>query len=827
MKRKLDRGLRGNDVGFLDTSFHQNEIQNSYAYRTPILNLVLSLLCLIMLFQKQTFAQTQTIRGQILEKETNSSLPSASVILYKDAELFKSVRSDLNGNFRMDNIPVGKYLLKITFIGYGDYSLPNLIVNSGKEVILEIKLEEKVEMVSEAVVVARKKGMVTNEMATVSTRTFSVEETERYAGSRQDPARMVSNFAGIQGTDDSRNDVVIRGNSPIGLLYRFEGVDIPNPNHFSIPGAAGGPVSILDNKTIATSDFYTGAFPAEYGNSMAGVFDLRMRNGNNQKYENTFQFGILGTELCSEGPISKAKGSSYLVTGRYSTLKMLQGLKINFGTSAVPTYADGSVKFNFPLNEKNNLSIFGMSGYSTIAIILSTKKDTARDLYAVLDRDQTFTSELAVAGATLKTILSPSAYSSLTIAQSFTSSIAHHELFTKDSLLNLTSIYPVLRYTFSQGKTSVNYFVNKKFSKKSTLKFGINNDMFENHFVDSAILYGDTSKTWKNRWDYKGNTFLLQPFFTFRYRLNDKLSITSGVHGQYLTLNGSKSLEPRLGLKYNLSPTSSVSFGMGLHSQMQPSYTYFYHLAGTEKKDMHNLNMGFSRSLHNVLGYDVMLGSNARIKAEVYYQSLFGIPVSDTPSSYSMANIGGLFERTFPGKLVNEGTGENYGAEFTLERFYSDKYFFMITGSVFNSTYTGSDGKKRNTDFNGGYAVNFLGSREFRIGNNTITIGGKITQAGGRRYSPVDTMATRLAGEKQIVDNARNTLQFKPYFRSDIKLGYKLNAKRVTHEVAIDIVNVFNTKNILSLTWLPYPVNAYREEYQLGLLPLFYYKVDF
>src|SRR6476660_8936810 len=215
-------------------------------------------------------AQTQTLRGTVTDYDSKFPLVGVNVILYRDSVIAKVVSTDENGNFKMENVPVGRNKIKFSYIGYEEQTMDNVIVTSGKEVVLNVAMNESVHEINEVVVSAFKPGETRNEMATVSARPFTIEETDRYAGSRGDPARMASNFAGVQGADDSRNDIVIRGNSPGGVLWRLEGVDIPNPNHFSVPGTTGGPVSMLNSKTLGNSDFFTGAFPAEYGNATGG-----------------------------------------------------------------------------------------------------------------------------------------------------------------------------------------------------------------------------------------------------------------------------------------------------------------------------------------------------------------------------------------------------------------------------------------------------------------------------------------------------------------------------------------------------------------------------
>jgi hypothetical protein len=305
---------------------------------------------------------TQTIRGTVVDQESKFPLIGVNVIVTTEDSTIIGTTTDLDGTYRLENVPLGRQTVSYSYISYETVVLNNIVVSSGREVIQNVEMAESAMEIDEVVVTATRSGDVRNEMATVSARSFSVEETDRYAGSRGDPPRMASNYAGVQGADDSRNDIVIRGNTPQGLLWRFEGVTIPNPNHFAIPGTGGGPVTILNNKYMANSDFFTGAFPAEYGNGIAGVFDIRMRNGNNEQHEISGQLGFLGTELLAEGPLNKEKGSSYLVSYRYSTLQLFSFLGINIGTDAVPQYQDAAFRFNFPQKNGGNLAFWGIGG---------------------------------------------------------------------------------------------------------------------------------------------------------------------------------------------------------------------------------------------------------------------------------------------------------------------------------------------------------------------------------------------------------------------------------------------------------------------------------
>ncbi len=776
---------------------------------------VLTILLLILsALACHTQPLTQTVKGKIIEKETHYPLIGATVILVTDTSRLNGTATDMEGNFRLEKVKVGRHTIRVSFVGYQDALISNVEVSSSKEVVLSISLEESVKTLSGITVYASRDGETTNEMATVSARSFTVEETQRYAGSRGDPARMASNFAGVQGADDSRNDIVIRGNSPQALLWRMEGINIPNPNHFNIPGTAGGPISMINNKTLANSDFFTGAFPAEYGNSVSGSFDLKLRNGNNEKREFSGQFGFLGTEIFAEGPISKNQKSSYIFSYRYSTLSIFNKLGIDIGTNSVPRYQDMACKINFPMKNRSVISVFGLGGTSDVDILVSTQKEPDRNIYGDNDKDQYFTTKSGVLGISYKYPVSVSSFFSATAAvsgeyvNSIDNSVYRH--LDGNNQFVLDSTQSLLNYTYKQSKVSGYLFYAKKFRKLGSINAGLSSDLYFFNFQDS-IRNIDSGSTdyykWRIRWDTRSQSLMLQPFVQWRYMLSARTEILLGIHSQYFSMTGSfVAAEPRAALKWNLRDGQIVSAAIGLHSQIQPPYLYFYGQTNDAGGNPipQNLKMDFTRSIHYVLSYQRFLGPDIRLKAEVYFQDLFNVPVEKTSSSFSLLNTGAGFARFFPGPLMNSGIGKNYGAELTLEKSFSKGYLFLITGSLYDSKYQGSDRVWRDTDFNGNYIFNALLTREWVLkSRNTITIGGKVTTAGGRRYGPIDMTASDQQKEVVYVDSTRNSFQFRPYFRVDLRISYKVNRPKVSHEIAVDLVNILNTKNILKLTYSP------------------------
>lgn len=782
------------------------------------------------------FAQpTQNVRGKVFDAESNFELIGAKIELFLEGDSVAKFRSGTNaeGIFEILNVPVGKYRIDAKYAMYDTKSVV-IVVISGKETIVQIPMMESFIESEEVVILARQKNEVINEMALISAQQFSVEETNRYAGSRFDPARMASNFAGVQGADDSRNDIVIRGNSPLGVVWKVEGIDIPNPSHFAISGSTGGPVSILNNKILGNSDFFMSAFPAQYGNSTSGVFDLKLRNGNDKNHEFTGQFGFLGTEFLAEGPLSKNKRSSYLVMGRYSTLSLFQALNIKIGTDAVPAYGDLSFKFNWMLKNGGSLSWFAIGGKSQIDIMISEQKTFSTELYGEGDRDQYFRTTMGVTGLVYKKSLNEKTFVSATLATSYEEQRSHHDILTRhldpidSTTIIVDSINHLMSYNFKATKTSGFYSLNHKINKHHLLKAGINLD----HYIFNQQDSIRKNYQFVNRWNYKGMAVLIQPFIQWKWRVSDKMDLTAGLHYQYFSLsNTSSSIEPRVGWKMKLNGGQAIFAGGGLHSQTQPMYTYTYHLEGTDV--LHNKNMGFTKSAHSGVGYEKSFKNKLNIRTEAYYQYIYNAPVTVTPSSFSLINVGSGFARFFPDSLMqNTGTGYNYGIELTVQKYFDKSFYFMFSGTVYDSKYRGSDDILRNTSYNGRYVANLLGGKEFKLNEkNMISIGLKVTGAGGKRYGYPDLAKSIEHQEIIFMDSAFNERQFNDYFRMDIKFNWVLNAKTATHEIGIDLLNILNTKNLLSLTYAPNladpTAEPISEKQQLGRLPLFYYKIDF
>ena len=796
------------------------------------MKLLLQVILLLTCFQLN--AQNAFISGVISDKNDASTLPSASIKLINGQDSSIYTISDLDGYYEFNNLKSGHYHLEVTFMGYNPYLSKDIELFNGKHISFNIELESNFESLEDITVTALNKSELNNNSTAVSGHAFNTQDTRKYPGTRNDPARMVANFAGIVSNDDSRNDIVVRGNSPSGTIYRIEGIDIPNPNHFAVKGTSGGPVNIINDKTLDNSDFFTSAFPAEYGNSISSVFDLKLRDGNNKVHQQTFQFGLMGLEAFVEGPLAKKNNGSYLASYRYSTLSIMQDIGIEIGTNSVAKYQDASFKITLPY--KNNgakISIFGLGGISSNEINLSDEEEFTSDIYSNHERDQLFKTNMAVIGLNVKKGLNNKSFIDFSLAYSHDQQTSEHQTVHRQTINNkyiLDSITPKLYYAFYNDKALASFKYTAILKKNIVIKIGFNSTF--THYNYSDDFYIDQLKTWDNRVNAKGNSILLQPYTSINFQLNEKLKLITGWHLQYYSLNNDLSAaEPRLGIVYNTTKKSKLSLGIGIHSQSQPDYILLAQNNINGKYIQQNKNIGFSKSRHYVIGYDYAFNQNFHIKTEVYFQDLYDIPVTTYSSSFSMINQGAGFDRVFPGKLTNNGTGNNYGIELTLEKYFSKKYFFLINTSVYESKYKGSDGITRDTDYNTNWITNILVGKLWKINEKSVlNTGIKISGAGGKRYSPIDVSASDFAGDIIIEDDMKNELQFDNYFRMDFKVSYTINAKKTTHEIGIDIANITNRKNILRYTFSRSALNNGADpitaEYQLGLLPIFYYRID-
>ncbi len=779
-------------------------------------------------------AQTQTLRGVVRDQQSEIPLIGATIQVLNLESVIGSI-SDENGAFVLKNVPVGRQTLRISYLGYEMQTIPNVLVTAGKEVQLNIKLEESFTKMDEVVITGKlNKDNPTNELATISARQFNTEEVQRYSGGRSDVSRLVANFAGVATSNDSRNDIVIRGNSPTGVLWRMEGIPMPNPNHFSTLGTTGGPVSALNPNLIANSDFLTGAFPAEYGNALAGVFDINLRTGNKDRYEFTAQLGAFsGMEVMAEGPLGKKKKGSFVVAYRHSFVELASAVGLNVGTAATPKYKDLTFNVDFGNTKTGKWSVFGIAANSSIDF-LAAELDTT-DLFANPNENAYNVSGFGVFGVKNNLLLNDHAYIRTVISASYTSNTYNSEDISRTD--DTGSLLPTNDVRDAQTTYRLSSFYNNKITNRLTVRTGF---LLQQQQLDTRVdtregqadLDGDGRADWVTQRDFDGGFNLAEAYAQAQYRLTEKVTLNAGVHGQYFNTTEDVAVEPRTAVNWQFSPKQKISLGYGLHHQTQPLPVFLFRERQPDGSTLNkNGDLEFTRNQHLVLGYDFKPGTSWRIKAEAYYQWLSNVPVEATSTSFSILNAGADFVFPDKGNLVNNGSGSNKGVELTVEKFFSRGWYSLVTVSLFDSRYKGSDGIERETAFNGKYVFNALAGKEFQLGTTGrrfLTVDTKLTTAGGRPYTPVNLEASRLAGREMLYEDRAYSLRLDDYFRWDVKIGMRLNSskRKLSQTFFLDFQNVTNHANIFALRYNEVKGNIGRID-QIGLFPDVLYRIEF
>lgn len=773
------------------------------------------LIILMISWNGQAQQNGQVIKGKIVDAVSQSPLPGATVVIVESHPTLGTI-TDSEGNFKLWNIKPERYDLLVSFLGYENFLFREVLVGTGKEVVLNCGLKELAQEIEEVKVTARtSKEQAVNPMATINARQLSVEESSRYAGGYDDPARLAGSFAGVA-TEMGNNGIVIRGNSSRYMLWKLEGVEISNPTHFAdvIAFGAGG-ITALSSQMLANSDFYTGAFPAEYGNALSGVFDVKLRTGNAEKRESAFQIGGIGVDFSSEGPLRKGGKSSYLFNYRYSTFALLKPL-IPAEAGAIK-YQDLSFKFNFPTKKMGTFVLWGigaLDAQSRGAITDPEKWEKKTD-------KETFSLDLSngALGLTNKLIVNSKTYLHTTLAASGNSiSTQYDELDKQISLQPRESVHN------NTWKLTASTTLNHKFGAKHFNKTGIvYNQYFYNVDNRETPALGQPLQIYALE---TGNTASLQAFSQSNIQLNQNIEMDAGLFTQYFVLNNELSIEPRLGMKWKVAPRHSIGLAYGLNSRIEMIGFYLARQQTSSGIIQPNKNLKMSKAQHLGLAWDWLINSNLRLKVEPYFQYLYDIPV--VPNSYfSLQNL--ELDWFFNETLVNKGTGTNIGTDFTLERFLKNDFYYLFTASIFDSKYKGGDGIERNGLYNKHFIFNLLGGKEWKMGkskSNILGVNGRFSYLGGDRLTPMLEPESIQTGEMVYDYSKAYTEKEKNAVLLSFSVTYRINKSSHAGTWSFHLLNALGNKEfrgyeINDKTGLP------EKKFDRIVVPNLSYKIEF
>jgi hypothetical protein len=767
---------------------------------------------------------TQVLKGIVADKETRKPLAGANVVIVNTLPL-NGTTTDIDGKFRL-KVEIGRISLMVSFLGYEDVTIPDLLVASGKEVDLFIEMREKVIRTQEVIISAgREIRAGINQMASISTQTIRTDDALRYAGGFYDPSRIVNAFAGVvTANNDESNDIVIRGNSSRGLLWRMEGIEIPNPNHFGDgQGGSGGFYSAITSNVVSNFDFFTGAFPAEYGNAISGVMDLNLRKGNSDLYEYAFQTGMIGAELSAEGPLKKSTGSSFLVDARYVNFSYLNRIGIiDLGsTNYAPRSRDIVFNLNIPGKKLGNINVFGFYGSSALGKVAARNKSywsTDDDRWEELQQQGSAVFgikhllPLKNGAGYIRSVVAYTGfndtYSEGYVDSSFVRKNSYHHRFS----------YPALRFSF---------LLNNKLSASNTLRTGIN---LQSLGADMNDIRLNSSSKYDNLVAPSAFGLLYQVYAQLQNRITENFEVNSGVHVMIFSINKDINIEPRIGLRWQFAPGKFINAGLGLHSRTE-AFPVYYSLIKNSSGVLTTVNedLGFSKSFQLAAGMDLAITANIRLRAEVYNQRLYDVPIIyKSTSTYSAINTA---EELPASDLLNKGLGYNRGVELTIERSFSKNYYFLFTASLFKSKYQPGDGNWYNTYYNTSFVSNFLAGKDFYLGRdkrNSIGINTKFLTRGGYRYTPVD-IAKSIKSKKIIYDTSKTyDSQLPDFLRIDGGINFRRNNHRFSWIVMLDVQNISNRKNVFRkrFTYKNGEVLT-SNDYSIGTVPVFNFRVEF
>ncbi len=757
----------------------------------------------------------QVVRGKVTDSQTFSPIEGVFIEIGSTNTDYVAYNLTTNekGEFYVENVPVGE--ITILFGGEEHHALykEDIKVYSSKETVVDVQLRPNSIELSEIEISNNViRGESLNIMAVNSSVTISPEQSGKFAGSWDDPMRVITSFPGVVQQSSGFNNFTIRGNSPVGMLYRIEGAPVHNPSHFAIIGSSGGFVTQFSNSVLSNSDFFSGAFPAEFGNATSAVFDFKFRNGNNKKREHTFKAGFLGLDIATEGPIGKNKRASYLINYRYSTLGLLSRV-INIGVE--PTYQDLSFNANIPIGSKGGLiKIFGIGGLSDY--LLEAERDSTMWDEESRRIERSFGSDSGALGVSFYQPVNAKGYCH-TVFSASKGAYNDNSLNIEDDLqetIRQVSEFTDQRINFT---TDYNYQINRKHFNKTGVSITQQDHIYNGALYDQALSSLDTLGV------TSGKSYFFQAYTQSKIDFNDKVSLSAGIHFLHYFLNGANSVDPRIGINYLTKNNAKFGLNYGHHSRIENQSLYYI----TDDNGFLNRDLELYKSHHAALSFVKMLNRNLKFSTEVYYQHHYDVP-AEFNGSYSTQN---LFATLPTGQLTNVGTGRNYGVEFLLHRSNVDGFYYLISGSIFDTKYKAGDGIWRNTEFNQNYSYNILIGKEFQLKpkkdkSRLLALNANFRQSGGTWATPIDLEASREYGWTRLDQDNPHSVRRAPLYNLDFSISLTKNKVKTSSEFSLKIKNLVSSESVIS-EFYDIRIDAIKEVTDYGVIPVISYELNF
>ncbi len=770
---------------------------------------------------------TQTVRGTTIDKTTRLPLDGASVVLLHAGNAIGTSTNEW-GEFELKNVPVGRQALMVSYTGYRSETISQLLVNSGKETVLEIEMEQTPYQLQEVEVTAGKGGDAFQRLGRVE---ISSEQFQRIAANYLDPARVVMSSPSIANTNDQNNAISVRGNSPVSNTWRLEGVEIVNPNHLANAGTIsdrptqnGGGVNVLSTQMLDNSAFLMGYMPAGYGNAIGGIFDMNFRRGNNQQREYTAQASVIGLDFAAEGPFKQGGSASYLVNYRYSFTGVLAAMGVDFGGETIK-FQDLSFNLAAPETPIGKVTFFGVNGWNSNVY---RGADDPADWEVEKDlADIDYFSSIYAYGATQEVQLGRKSAWRNAVVYSAT-----------DTERDQTTLMPDYEetYLFSKdnekiSKTSFASVVSTKRGDRISLEGGVRGTIYNWTMLDfdslsSADPAFDSFANTRRRSELQG--FLVQPFVGGTWQFSSRATLELGLNSSWFDVSEEFALEPRVALDWQSTQTTSLHMRSGVYSQVLSPYAY--HTADRaygpddppiQSPSFPNDGLKFYKSWTSEAGFKTEAGNSLKLGADVFYQYQYDIPVGFYSANgndyfYSYMNYDGDDDLSI---LRSEGEGRTFGLSAEARQQIVNGFYVWTGGTLYRSEYKDYTGNYSPSRFDGRYNVNLTMGKEFQKKKSEqlerlLGFHSRVFYQGGFRQEPLNTFWSEYS------------VKLADYFRLDLRVQWTRFKPTYTQLFAIDIQNVLNTENPAYIYYDSVAAKVLTKN-QLGIIPVILYRVDF
>jgi hypothetical protein len=763
----------------------------------------------LFLFTCQTaYSQLkQVVNGTVLDGFSNP-LVGATVQLVNSDSTFLSISTE-GGRFNFLVNP-GRYQLMVTFTGFSP-SDEEVLVIAGKINQLTIILREAPIQLNDIEI------GVPMDAGLQGGYSISIEKTMRVPANFFDPVRMATSLPGVVGTNDQSNTISIKGYSPNALLWRLQGLDIVNPNHLANAGtlsdkpvANGGGVSILSSQVLDKTNFYSGSLPIAYGNALSGAMDMSLRPGNKVKREHTVQASLIGIDLATEGPMGKITGdegakSSYLINYRYSTVGLLSLAGINFGDEKI-NFQDLTFNLDFDQEKGKHLSVFGFGGLSSNQFNRKDSIDweTEKDRYNIDFNGKVF-------GIGMSSIVHSNSKSNWKMGLAVSGQQQDRQSESAD--VNSINNY-IDREGYRNERTLISGTIN--YNQRLATQIWANAGLIATSFQQQLEVATLSKTNGINQYpNLTGSVdgVLWQPYVNASWKTKIA-EITGGVRYVYFNYNGSSAIEPRVTVSSQVF-NGQLLLGYGITSQMQQTQTYL---------SFQNSKLDLTKAHQFTASYHKSFDRNLSFKINTFYHKLFDVPVSADANPFSTLN---QMDEFVTDPLTSTGLGRNYGADILLEKKFINQIYFIAGGSWYNSVYSNGSSTYRSTRYNGRFTSSISSGREWsRKKNKAFGFHTRLLYLGGLRQQQINEFDSFDYGETRYEDRNVYPTELPDYFRLDVRVSWRKNKPNYTRTLSLDIQNLTGQQNT---AYYYYDTHLQRLEtkYQLGIIPVLVYRVDF